>query len=294
MTTAASETPVPAADGTPLVQRSWPAEGGAGSLLLVHGVGEHARRYDHVAAALNQLGLEVRSYDQRGFGRSGGPRGTLPHAEALVDDAALVFERLAASRRERGDEHPPFVLGHSMGGCVVARAVTGGRIAPRGMVLSSPALLPRVSPLEQWAAAVGSRLVPNLRLPHGLPMHLVSHDAAVVAAIRADAEMHDRVTPRIVAFMLAAGQAAIRDAARCRVPTLLLVAGDDHFVDPEGARRFHARLPAGVGTLREYPGLYHELFNERPADRAAVLADLTGWLRERLGAPEKSTADRAD
>jgi alpha-beta hydrolase superfamily lysophospholipase len=279
------ETSVRAADGTRLVQRAWcPAAGvpDAGAVLLVHGLGEHARRYDHVAAALGALGLEVRSYDQRGFGRSDGARATLPHRDALVEDAALLYARLAEERRRRGDDRPPFILGHSMGGCIVARAVTGGWVEPRGMILSSPALLPRISRVEQWAARVGERFTPDLRLPNRLPMHRVSHDPDVVRAVGEDAEMHDRVTPRLVAFMLTAGSAAIEDAARCTVPTLLLAAGRDAFVDPAGAVRFHERLPAGVGTLRVYDGLYHEIFNERPADRAAVLADLAEWLRPRL------------
>jgi alpha-beta hydrolase superfamily lysophospholipase len=279
------ETSVQAADGTRLVQRAWcPAAGvaDAGAVLLVHGLGEHARRYDHVAAALGALGLEVRSYDQRGFGRSDGPRATLPHREALVEDAALLFERLAEERLRRGDERPPFILGHSMGGCIVARAVTGGWVEPRGMLLSSPALVPRISRVERWAARVGERFTPDLRLPNRLPMDRVSHDPDVVQAVLHDAEMHDRVTPRLVTFMLTAGAAAIDDAPRCTVPTLLLVAGHDAFVDPAGAVRFHGRLPAGVGTLRVYDGLYHEIFNERPADRAAVLADLAAWLQPRL------------
>lgn len=280
----AHETTVTAADGTRLVQRTWPAApaaADAGALLLVHGLGEHARRYDHVAAALTALGLEVRAFDLRGFGRSAGARATLPHPDALLDDVALLFGRLADERRVRGDDRAPFILGHSMGGVVVARAVTGGWVAPRGMVLSSPALRPRVGRLDRWAAIVGNRVLPNLRVPNRLPMHLVSHDADVVAAVGADAEMHDRVTPRLVAFMLAAGRAAIEDAARCHVPTLLQVAGDDRFVDPAGAEAFHARLPDGVGTLRRYDALYHEIYNESQAERAAVLGDLTAWLAAR-------------
>jgi alpha-beta hydrolase superfamily lysophospholipase len=280
----ATEAIVPAADGTRLVQRTWPAAAGttdAGALLLVHGLGEHARRYDHVAAAIAALGIEVRGYDQRGFGRSDGPRATLPHSDALLDDAALMYGRLADERRARGDDRPPFILGHSMGGCVVARAVTGGWIRPRGMVLSSPALMPRVSRVDRVAARVGDRLTPNLRVPNRLPMGLVSHDPDVVAAIAADAEMHDRVTPRLVTFMLSAGLQAIEDAARCEVPTLLQIAGTDRFVDPAGAERFHARLPAGVGTRQRYDALYHEIYNERPADRATVLDDLVAWLRAR-------------
>jgi alpha-beta hydrolase superfamily lysophospholipase len=281
----ATDLDVTAADGTRLAQRTWPVPPGvrpAGAVLLVHGLGEHARRYDHVAAALTALGLEARGYDQRGFGRSAGARATLPAPEALVDDLALQFARYAEQHRAAGDARPPFVLGHSMGGCVVARAVTAGRVAPSGMVLSSPALVPRLRAADRWAAAAGDRLLPHLRVSHRLPMHRLSHDPAVEAALRADPDVHDRVTPRLVMFMRRAGAAAIADAARCTVPTLLLVAGDDRFVDPAGAERFHARLPAGVGTLRRYDACYHELFNERAAERAAALGDLTAWLGARL------------
>ena len=275
---------VTAADGTALAHYRWAppaATPDAGALLLVHGLGEHARRYDHVAAALTALGVEVHAFDLRGFGRSGGARATLPHAHALLDDVALQFARLRDARRAAGDARAPMVLGHSMGGGIVARAVTGGWIAPRAMVLSSPALVPRMAAVERWAAVVGSRLAPMVRLPSRLPMARLSHDPAVVAAAATDPDMHDRVTPRLVAFMLDAGRAAIADAPRCTVPTLLQVAGDDAFVDPAGAERFHARLPAGVGTLRRYDALHHEIYNERADDRRVVLADLADWMRAR-------------
>lgn len=189
-----------------------------------------------------------------------------------------MFTRATESRAARGDARSPLILGHSMGGCIVARAVTGGWVRPRAMVLSSPALVPRLTVADRWAAALGSRLAPALRVPSRVKLHRLSHDPAVEAAIRADADAHDRVTPRLVAFMVRAGEAAIADAPRCTVPTLLQVAGDDALVDPDGARRFHARLPAGVGTLRVYDTLYHEIYNERAEDRARVLADLTEWI----------------
>lgn len=277
---------VRAADGTALVRHTWDPPAGpdaprpAGALLLVHGVGEHAGRYGHVAAALAALGVTVRAYDQRGFGASGGARGTLPHPDALLDDARLMYEALA---REQPDA-APFVLGHSMGGCVVARAVTGGWIpAPRGMILSSPGLEPNINAAQRAAALVGARLVPNLRVPHGLPLDRLSHDPAVKAALDADPLAHDRVTPRLVAFMLEQGPRAIADARRCTVPTLLLVAGDDRLVRPRASRAFFAALPAGVGTYHEYPGLWHEGFNEREPDRSRVIGDLVGWVRGRLG-----------
>ncbi len=266
-----------------------PATGdaGGGSLLLVHGLGEHARRYDHVAAAITGLGLEVRGYDQRGFGRSGGPRGSLPHPDALLDDLAFMFGRLGEERRRQGDFAPPFVLGHSLGGCLVARAVTGGWIAPRGMLLSSPALSPRMTRLQYLAAVVGNRLFPNIRVPSRLPVLMLTHDTETLDRMFADEEMHNRVTPRLIAFLMSAGRAAIVDAPACTAPALLLVAGDDHLCDPDASRRFHARLRPGLGTLHVYDALYHEIFNERPPEREIVLRDLANWLAEQPGIGER-------
>jgi alpha-beta hydrolase superfamily lysophospholipase len=73
-----------------------------------------------------------------------------------------------------------------------------------------------------------------------------------------------------------AGAEARAKASALRLPVLLLLAGEDTYVDNRGARDFFARLPEGVGTLCEYPGFYHELFNEVGRDRP--LADLDAWL----------------
>lgn len=270
-------------DGTLLHQRTWAAEGAVrrGSLLLVHGLGEHCGRYQHVARALTAVGITVRCYDQRGFGGSGGTRATIAHENALVDDAAEMYHRLHRESRDRGEPEPPFILGHSLGGCVVARAVTGGWIEPRGMILSSPALLPNLSIVQRLAARLGARLAPDLRLPHRLPLDKLSRDPAVLEALSADPLSHDRVTPRLVWFMVTAGRQATHDAAHCRVPTLLLVSGTDSLVRKEGALAFHAALPQGVGTLRVYDDLYHEVFNAGADDRERVLRDLTDWVAQR-------------
>ena len=58
----------------------------------MHGVGEHSGRYDEVANAMTSLGVEVVSYDQRGFGESEGDRGEIPATDTLVADAAMVFD----------------------------------------------------------------------------------------------------------------------------------------------------------------------------------------------------------
>jgi alpha-beta hydrolase superfamily lysophospholipase len=169
-----------------------------------------------------------------------------------------------------------------MGGAIAARAATGGWVAPRALVLSSPALSVPLPGWQRAGMAVARRLAPDRPLPNNLPLDKLSHDAREVEAYKRDELNHDRITPRLYDFMADAGDAARRDAARFTVPTLLLVAGRDRLVDPQGAREFAAALPPGVGTLHVYDDLYHELFNEREPDRTRVLDELCAWLEARL------------
>lgn len=273
-------------DGVDLYLRDWPLAPGVarrGAALIVHGIGEHSGRYAHVAAVLNGIGIAVRSYDHRGFGKSGGTRATLPSADALLDDAKLVFEQFATDACAAGDRAQPFLIGHSMGGAIAARAVTGGWIEPRGLVLSSPGLKTRLSAAAQWVIRAAARIAPHVARPHGLPLGKISHDAEVLVEAKNDLLSHTMTTPRLIAFVLDAGAQARRDAAKLAVPTLLLVAGDDHLVDPAGAREFAAAAPPQLVTLHWYDGLYHEIFNEREPDRARVLGDLRDWIVRQSG-----------
>jgi alpha-beta hydrolase superfamily lysophospholipase len=279
--TAATDTALRTADGIELSGRSWPVPPGTqrrGALLLVHGLGEHCDRHDRLARELAEMGLEVRAFDLRGHGRSGGPRGGIPHATAMDDDIRLAFEALERDARTAGDESPPLLLGHSLGGAFAARAVTAGAVRPRALILSSPALAFSVRPHQRAMAFVGRRLIPDVAVPNGLDREGLSHDPAVVAAYVADPLVHDRITARLYDALAGAGADARRDAGRVNVPTLLLVAGSDRLVDPAGSRALYAALSPGVGTLHVYDDLFHELFNEREPDRSRVMADLRAWL----------------
>jgi pimeloyl-ACP methyl ester carboxylesterase len=98
-----------------------------GSILLVHGLGEHSGRYAGVAERLAAHGLAVRSYDLRGHGRSEGVRGSIPRADALLADLRCVFSDADRCGRASGDGSPPLLLGHSLGGTIAAAAtITAG------------------------------------------------------------------------------------------------------------------------------------------------------------------------
>ncbi|MEO6407147.1 MAG: lysophospholipase [Burkholderiaceae bacterium] len=279
--------PLTTEDGLALHVREWPATTlpAHGTVLVVHGLGEHIGRYEHVAQTLSRAGWRVIGYDQRGHGASDGARGVLAHADALLNDLARVIDAVRAAR-----PGPVVLLGHSLGGLVAARFVAGsvdGTADERAwarevdaLVLSSPALNAGMSSAQRLLLAATAPLTPNLAVGNGLKPEWLSRDPAVVQAYGDDPLVHDRITPRLAQFIVDAGTRVQQRAPRWRVPTLLLYAGADRCVAPAGSATFTAAAPAGVMTAREWPALFHEIFNE--PEREEVMAVLVEWLGARF------------
>lgn len=272
--------PFTASDGENIALRDWPLPVGTalrGVVVIVHGLGEHAGRYERLAAFLNGWGFAVRAYDQYGHGESGGARGALPSANRLVEDLADILE---ATRQRIGARVPLILLGHSLGGLVAASLVALGGSPVHALVLSSPAFDAGLNPVQRILLATLPRLAPNLAMGNGLNPRYLSHDPQVAEDYRTDPLVHDRITAQLARFIVDTGPAVLERARDWRVPTLLLYAGDDRLVNPRGSRAFAAAAPPQVVTAHCFDQLYHELFNEVGAQ--PVLAQLRQWLDERF------------
>jgi len=267
-------------DGSNLAVMDWPLPSGTpsrGLVLIVHGLGEHAGRYDAVAERLNSWGFAVRAYDQHGHGESDGKPGALPTDTFLLDNLAELID---TSRRRMHPDLPLILFGHSLGGLVAARLVSLNLRTVDALVLSSPALDAGLSAFQKLLVGVLPRVAPDLRVGNGLDARYLSHESGVVQAYRDDPLVHDRISARLARFIAEAGPAVLASAPQWRVPTLLLYAGDDHLVNPAGSRAFAAAAPAGVVSAHCFETLYHEIFNE--VDREVVLARLQQWLDARF------------
>ncbi len=265
-----------ASDGDNIVVQDWPATRHGklrGVVILVHGLGEHAGRYEHVAQRLNTWGFAVRGYDQCGHGESGGKRGSLPTDTRLLDDLADIIDSTRA-RMPKGT--PLIVLGHSMGGLVAARLVSLGMRSIDGLVLSSPALDPGLSAAQKMLLKVLPKYLPNLRVGNGLNARYISHDAAVVSAYKSDRLVHDRISARLGQFIATAGALVQAKAAQWKVPTLLLYAGDDKLVNAKGSKQFALSAPATMVQAKCFENMYHEIFNE--VDAQSAFTALEQWL----------------
>jgi alpha-beta hydrolase superfamily lysophospholipase len=123
-------------------------------------------------------------------------------------------------------------------------------------------------------------LLPNLAVNNGLKVDWISRDPAVVKAYAADPLVHDRITGRLGLFVARQGPAVVSAAPRWTTPTLLMWAGADRCVSPVGSAAFAAAAPKDVVTTREWPGLFHEIFNE--PEQGDVLQAMDDWLARQV------------
>lgn len=270
-------------DGLHLYTQKWTAPEPRAAVLLVHGYGEHSGRYGHVARALRATGATVFAYDQRGYGRSDGPRAYIDVFDRYLDDLQIVIDHV---QREAPDV-PLYLFGHSMGGGVVLLYALERR-APGvdGLILSSPAIEvdPDIAPLLRGVArGVGQVLpwLPVVRSPEGA----ISRDPDVVAEAEADPlNYHGRVLARTGAEMLRASQRIQTRASDLALPFLIFHGTADVLTSPYASKRLYETAPSSDKTLYLYDDLYHETFNE--PERETVIGDVCAWLSERL--PERA------
>ena len=264
------------APGLQLTLRDWPLADPAAvraQLLIVHGLGEHSGRYEHVAQQLNSWGYAVRSFDLWGHGLSDGERGSMRDEHALLDDLAAVVDH---TRKTMQPGQSLVLLGHSLGGLVAARFVSLRMRPIDALVLSSPALDPGLNAFQKLLLATLPGIAPNLRVGNGLQVKYLSHDPAVVAAYQADPLVHDRICARLALFIAQAGREVLAAAPQWNTPTLLLFAGQDKLVSPQGSRDFLKLAPGAIVQSLCFEALFHEIFNEVEAD--GVFTALQQWL----------------
>ena len=279
MTTTRTERAFDGVGGVRIVYDVWiPDTDPRGVVVLSHGLGEHARRYDHVAERFGRDGLVTYALDHRGHGRSGGKRVLVRDISEFTGD----FDTLVGIATK---EHPGvarIVLGHSMGGGIVFAYGVEHPDDYDLMVLSGPAVAAQsaVSPVLAWVAKTVGAIAPGLPL-QALDSSAVSRDPAVVNAYNTDPLVyHGKVPAGIGRALLLVGETMPQRAAALTTPLLVVHGAEDRLIPVEGSRQLVDAVGSSDVELKVYPGLYHEVFNEPERDQ--VLDDVVEWINARL------------
>jgi alpha-beta hydrolase superfamily lysophospholipase len=279
MTTSRTERNFDGMGGVRIVYDVWtPDAPPRAVVVLSHGLGEYARRYDHVAQCFGDAGLVTYALDHRGHGRSGGKRMLVRDISEYTAD----FDTLVgiATREHHGLKC--IVLGHSMGGGIVFAYGVERPDNYDMMVLSAPAVAAQelVTPLMAVAAKVLGALVPGLPV-QDLDVEAISRDPAVVAAYNDDPLVyHGKVPAGVGRALLQVGETMPQRAPALTAPLLVVHGSDDRLIPVDGSRRLVECVGSTDVELKVYPGLYHEVFNEPERDQ--VLGDVVAWILKRL------------
>lgn len=279
-------------------------------LQIAHGVAEHILRYDDFARYLNDRGILVAGHDHLGHGKSLPEGGTPVYFgdgstwETVVDDIHLLHDRL----REQYPDLPILLMGHSMGsflsrsylirypGTVDAAIIMGTGWQPEMTIRGGLLLAGILSGLKGPDAV--SKMVTNMAFgaynkafgdKPRTPNDWLSADTDNVDRYMADPLCGADATVGLFRQMLHGirfnqRQSHLRQMDR-EMP-VLFVAGDK---DPVGncgkgvRQTYDAFRAAGMRdcTLKLYPGLRHEILNEK-AYTADITKNIEAWLLSRL------------
>jgi alpha-beta hydrolase superfamily lysophospholipase len=267
------------AGGRSIYFQYWEPEAVPGAVILIaHGAGEHSARYQLLARFFAEHNHVVAALDHTGHGYSEGMPGHVGSFEDYLHDLA-IFHRQTATRFA---DVPMILLGHSMGGLIGCNYLLRHQDDFLGAVLSGPAIKTDLEPgfIQMAFLRLLALLAPRLGMLK-LDAGGVSRDPAVVSDYIADPLVfHGKMSARMLRELFAGMHTIQTDAASITLPMLILHGGADSMAAPEGSRFLHEHIGSSDKTLKIYPGLYHEIFNE--PEQAEVLNTVLSWCESRL------------
>ena len=277
-----TETTLTSFDGTPIFLRIWMPEhhGPRAVLILVHGLAEHAGRYQYVIDAFLQKGYVIYGHDHRGFGKSGGIRGHWERFEDVMRDMEMVVDKAKAE----WPDLPFGMFGHSLGGVVGVQYLARHEEQFRAAVISAPGFGPGPdqNKLLIMITPIANLIIPRKPLDRGSSKeYTLSHDPAQAAAWDADPLVHPYATPRFAVEYMRAAKEAKSLLGQLTIPVLIIMGEEDITVSQKDIREAVAAAGPNV-TFRIYPGAYHEVHNEIPEIRERMLAETVAWMEENL------------
>jgi alpha-beta hydrolase superfamily lysophospholipase len=272
--------------GVEIVFYEWPVANPKAVIQIAHGLGEHARRYDDMAATLNRAGFSVYADDHRGHGRTGvgqvaknqtkklgnlGPGGMDAAYKQVSDFTTLI--------KKENPGKPLVLLGHSWGSFIAQKIINKKSDAYDAVILSGSALT------MPGYIATGDFNKVWKKLPGSTGYEWLSRDIEVQKKFVADP----------LTFLAAAMQVlGVKNSlkmfgkpsktVRSDLPILVQVGEADPIGGEYSNKALVDAYRKNSGTqdieLFVYHDARHEIYNELNKDE--IIADLIEWINARI------------
>jgi alpha-beta hydrolase superfamily lysophospholipase len=273
--------------GVEIMFYEWPVPEPKAVIQIAHGLGEHARRYDQMAATLNKAGFSVYADDHRGHGQTGlkqlenkqikrlgnlGPGGMKATYKQVADFSKLI--------KAENPNRSLVLLGHSWGSFIAQKIINKYSDMYNAVILSGSALT------MPGYLATGDFNKVWKKLPGSTGYEWLSRDV----------EIQNKFVEDPLTFLAAAAQVlGVKNSllmfgkpskdVRRDLPILVQV-GE---ADPIGGEYSNKALVeayrknAGIDDIElfVYHECRHEIYNELNKD--AIIEDLVTWVNQRVG-----------
>ncbi|ANB58376.1 phospholipase ytpA [Anoxybacillus sp. B7M1] len=256
----------------------WEAEQAKAVVVIVHGAAEHHGRYKWLIEMFRLHGFHVVMGDLPGQGTTTRrKRGHIGSFDEYINEVADWIKAAQAFQL------PIFLLGHSMGGLVVIRALQEKRLPVKGAILSSPCLGLVTYPSKglDLLSKVLNHIAPSMLFDSGLSVEAATRNEEVREMDKNDSLYVTKVSVRWYRELVKAMQIASRKIHKISdIPLLLMQGGNDKIVDKVVVKEWFDKLPVSEKVYKEWNLLYHEIFNE--PEREAVFLYAKAFLETQL------------
>ena len=280
------------------------------TLLIVHGMAEHSRRYAEFAQFLADHGIAVATYDQLGHGqtiKSADDLGFFAEehpVQSLLKDVIIMADSLKA----RHPNVPHFIMGHSMGSFIVRNVLKHHARNFNGAILMGTAdanpltkvlltvnkVLAKAAPKKKNTLLANTmNKVLNSKLNNrtsSSPFAWLNEDPAAVEAYEADPLTGFEFTNNGFMTLFTLMEAGLNKNWATTITKnfpMLLVSGENDPIGDmgKGIRKIASRLEKqnfSNITLQLYPHMRHEPLHEQ--NKEQVYQDILDWINSNTSA----------
>jgi len=247
-------------------------------VLLVHGLGEHSSRYEHVAKFLTSNGIGLETFDLRGHGKSDGRRAYINSFDEHLRDLDIFYKRV----KERHPGTPVFLYGHSMGATIATLYVITRKTEFQGLLLSGILIKmgDDISPLLIKMSSIIGTYAPRMKTTK-LDSASISRDPRIVKNYDEDPLNYRAGIPARTGLELITAMNRIQaQMETITLPILIMHGSGDKMTDPGGSQELYDAASSKDKTIKLYNGFYHEIHND--PEKQQVFKDIEDWISSHI------------
>jgi pimeloyl-ACP methyl ester carboxylesterase len=224
------------------------------ALIYLHGIESHGEWFLPAASRLRELGVTTILLDRRGSGLNS-------HLEpGHADSAAELLEDVRLLRAKLGPQRFALV-GLSWGGKLALAAALAQPDSWTRLILITPGLVPRVDLAwsEKFRLLACWAFRPHARFGVPIEPEMFTQTPHWLDYLRQDPMRLKRVTAKFLRASVSLDSYVRSRIEKLRVPSLLLLAGDDSIIDNDKTRRLFERIRPDLRTVEVFAGATHSL-----------------------------------